>query len=97
MAEVILVTTSELNPRLEKIASFFKFLGMDVISFKDEEKFSLENYEVVFTEKSLYNDLKKLYPLKIIVPLVDLEKKEMVIFEKMKKLIREVVGENILR
>jgi|GEM_PF-2461564 len=97
MAKVILVTTSELNPRLEKIASFFKFLGMDVISFQDEERLSLENYEFVFTEKSLYEDLKKIYPHKIIVPLVDLKKKEMIIFEKMREFIREVVGEGILR
>lgn len=73
----------------------FKTLGIEWSRFKEEK--SIEQYSFIFTEEKLYKDLKKKYPHKIIIPLVNFEDREGGIKRRVEQIIKDTVGETVLK
>jgi hypothetical protein len=74
-----------------KLSTLFRALGFELKS--SEEVQDLGNYDVIFTEDVNLKELRKSYPYKIIVPLVDLEKRRFIINERIRRFIRSTVGQ----
>ena len=69
--------------------AFFKILGIKILKTPTEE---IKEADLIFSEVSLYEELKRKYPGKLIVSLIDKEGR--LLFEEIiKKIIKTTVGE----
>lgn len=73
----------------------FRTLGIEW-GKPDEEK-PMEEYTLIFTEEQLYKGLKKQYPHKIIIPLINFKEKRGGINRRIEKIIKDTVGEAVLK
>jgi len=70
---------------------FLKALGIKVLEKPEEE---IGKASLIFCEVSLYEELKKKYPDKLIVPLTDKEGR-LLLEEKVKEILKRTVGERV--
>jgi len=81
----------------EKIGEIFKAIGLDIILEAELKSKSVEDYDLIFAEEPLFQDLRQDYPYKTIIPLVDFTKRKDSIIDYMRKTIQTTVGEEVLR
>ena len=82
----------------DPLSYLFRALGLEVfVVSEDTLQFNLGDYQVLFVEDCLYEDLRVRYPHKIVVPLVDFSKRRQVLIRRIEEFIRDTVGEEILK
>ncbi len=74
----------------------YRSLGFEV-KFVEEDIPDLSAYEVILTERDLFEKLKNLYSSKMVIPLVDFFQEEDTVISRIKRFITNTVGQEVLR
>jgi hypothetical protein len=86
MGKVAFVGSGTMSP-------FFALLGCDcIVPEAGTTLDNLHHYDILFSDDETYEQLRKNYPHKAIIPLVDLERRKFFINERIVAYIKSTVG-----